>query len=375
MNSDKLKLAIVPAMLLAVILCPALMAQQAQKLLTNADVVKMVKGGLPESVILSEIKSSPSIFDLSPDALIHLHRAGISKRIMDAMMSAGSKEAAPGTPPPSADNPPPSGASEAQPQPAPAAAAPPPAASPAPTSMPSTGLPSVAFLQGDAPQPIALERTALEETRTKPSSMLSLASDSALAPVIQGEVGIATGQVASHIGSGVGAASLGQAGGMLSGLMAHRKPTQTYVWAVPNPASSNVLPTRSPVFAVDFSNVPGVNPSEYEPAIVKLTPAQNAWRLVGATQGKDGVISSSALDWQIYAGFLEDRVGLRPQKTAPGQYRISPAAPLLPGEYAVVLRPISKSKKFSGADVARDQGDGMIFDSAWSFQVPPDAQR
>ena len=44
------------------------------------------------------------------------------------------------------------------------------------------------------------------------------------------------------------------------------------------------------------------------------------------------------------------------------------------GEYAVVLRPISKSKKFSGGDVARAQGDGMVFDSVWSFQIPQGAK-
>jgi hypothetical protein len=47
---------------------------------------------------------------------------------------------------------------------------------------------------------------------------------------------------------------------------------------------------------------------------------------------------------------------------------------LMPGEYAVVLRPVSKSKRFSGGDVARGQGDGLMFDSAWSFEVSTDAE-
>jgi hypothetical protein len=46
----------------------------------------------------------------------------------------------------------------------------------------------------------------------------------------------------------------------------------------------------------------------------------------------------------------------------------------LPGEYGVALRPVSKSKQFSGADIMRGQGDGMIFDAAWSFQVPAGAR-
>jgi hypothetical protein len=47
---------------------------------------------------------------------------------------------------------------------------------------------------------------------------------------------------------------------------------------------------------------------------------------------------------------------------------------MLPGEYGVVLRPVSKSKQFSGVDIMRGQGDGMIFNAAWSFQVAPDAK-
>jgi hypothetical protein len=235
------------------------------------------------------------------------------------------------------------------------------------------GLPTVAFLQNGTAQPLAIERTQLEETKTRPSSMLSLASDSALTPIVQGEVNQAVGEIAGHVNSQLGGATVAQAGGLFSGIVAHRKPELTYVWAVPNVASSNVLPTTVPTFFLDFSNVPGVNAAEYAPAIVKLTPSQNTWRLVGATEGKDDATSSSALNWQIYANFLEDHVALRATKSAPGQYQISPAAPLLPGEYAVVMRPISRSKKYSGADVARDQGDGMAFDSVWSFQVPPGA--
>jgi len=390
MFRQKRWLLVIPLILASGVLQPEMMGQQATKPLTNSDVVKMVRGGVPSSVIVSSIQSNSSNFDLSPDALIRLHKAGVSKGIMDAMMTAAGKQAASNTAAPPAEAPPPVSA------PPPAAEAPPPAATEpaaappaAPASPPSevplaapstppstapTGLPAVTFLQSGAPQPLALERTQLEETKAKPSSMLSLASDSALTPVVQGEANQAIGNLASHVHSQFGGASVMQAGGLVSGIMARRKPNQTYVWAVPNPASSNVLPTRSPAFSVDFSSVPGVNAADYKPAIVKLTPAQNTWRLVGATLGKGDATSSSSLDWQIYTNFLEDSVPLRSNRTALGQYQISSATPLLPGEYAVVLRPISKAKKFSGADVARGEGDGLMFDSVWSFQVAPDAK-
>jgi hypothetical protein len=39
-----------------------------------------------------------------------------------------------------------------------------------------------------------------------------------------------------------------------------------------------------------------------------------------------------------------------------------------------LLRPISKDKKFSGGDVARAQGDGLMFDAIWTFQISDTAE-
>jgi hypothetical protein len=112
-----------------------------------------------------------------------------------------------------------------------------------------------------------------------------------------------------------------------------------------------------------------VNLDDFEPAIVKLTPAQNTCRIVGATQGKEDARSSPAADWQIYSHFLEERVAVHSEKVKAGQYKLSPDSALMPGEYAVVIRPVSKSKSFSGGDVARAQGEGLMFDAVWTFQV------
>lgn len=320
-----------------------------QKPLTNGDVIKMVKAGVPESVVVSSIRSSPANYDLSPDGLVALHKAGVTQNEMDALMAAANPASNAGT---SAT--------------APAAAAAPPPAVPAP---PVSRLPTVALVVGGAPQEMPLERTQLAQTKQKPSSMSGLASDSAMGQVTQAGVNSGTMSVASHAGSGVGSSMLGQAGSVFGGMMTHRKPVVTYVWAVAGPSSANITPTNTPAFAVNFSGVLGTNPDEFEPEIVKLTPAQNTCRIVGATQGKEDASSSPAADWQIYNDFLEERVPLKTQRTQSGQYQISPSSQLLPGEYAVVLRPISKTKKFSGGDVARNQGDGMMFDAVWTFQV------
>ena len=76
-----------------------------------------------------------------------------------------------------------------------------------------------------------------------------------------------------------------------------------------------------------------------------LTPAQNSCRLVGATQGEEDARSDNAVDWGVYSAFVEDRVLVNLEKVAEGDYNISPP-PLLPGEHAVVLRPVSKAKGF-----------------------------
>lgn len=327
--------------------------------LTNQGVITMVKGGVPESTIITAIQTQKTKFDVSPAGLVALHKAGVTQAEMDAIMAASG--GVPAAPPPTT---------------APVAAAPesaPPPPQPANPAPAQSSMPMVAVLLNGTPQPLPLEKTQLAQTKTKPTSMGSLAADSVVTQAMQAGISTASMSAASHMNSMVGMSTMQQAGGILSGLMAKRKPIVTYVWGVPSPASTNVVQTVSPAFAVNFSNTPGVNPEDFEPAIVKLTPAQNSCRIVGATQGKDDMSASAAADWQIYSSFLEERVKANAQKTGPGQYQLAPNSALLPGEYAVVLRPVSKAKKFSGGDVARAQGDGLMFDAVWSFQVSNDA--
>ena len=40
-----------------------------------------------------------------------------------------------------------------------------------------------------------------------------------------------------------------------------------------------------------------------------------------------------------------------------------------PGEYAVALRPIDKSHKFSGEEVGKNQAEGLLFNYAWAFSM------
>lgn len=331
------------------LLCVPFVSLAQQKPLTNADVINMVKGGLAESVVISAIQVNPPNYDVSPAALLALKKAGVTAKEQDAMLAAMKAAAIPASQP----------------------AAVPSASAGAATAQPASGwrMPTVVALQGGASQPLALEKTQLAQTKTKPTSMSSLASDSVVAQALQGGINTATYSMASKVSSPIGGATVQQAGGLFSSVMAHRKPTVTYVWGVPNPASANVFQNYSPTFNVNFAGAPGINPDEYEPTIVKLTPAQNTCRIVGATQGKEDVQASAAADWEVYSSFLEERVAATAEKVKPGEYKLSPRSPLLPGEYAVVIRPLSRAKKFSGGDVARGQGDGLVFSAAWTFQI------
>jgi len=53
--------------------------------LSNADVIKMANGHVPESVILSSVQSSRGNFDLSPSDCNSLRQAQVSERVLNAM--------------------------------------------------------------------------------------------------------------------------------------------------------------------------------------------------------------------------------------------------------------------------------------------------
>jgi hypothetical protein len=66
----------------------------AQEVLTNDGVVKMVKAGLPETVIIQKIRTSERKFDTSTDALVRLKSAGVPDKVIEAMMGAPAAGAA-----------------------------------------------------------------------------------------------------------------------------------------------------------------------------------------------------------------------------------------------------------------------------------------
>src|SRR5215471_6546743 len=74
-----------------------------QTLLNNEAVIKMVKAGLSEDIVVSTIKSQPGAFTTTPDDLIALKTAGATDKIIAAMIEknsvGGAATAASTTPP------------------------------------------------------------------------------------------------------------------------------------------------------------------------------------------------------------------------------------------------------------------------------------
>src|ERR1039458_8211831 len=76
--------------------CPLLVAQQS---LSNDAVIKLVKAGLSDDLIVSTINAQPGTYDTSTDGLIALKTAGVSDKVVSAIVLKASGAAQPAPPP------------------------------------------------------------------------------------------------------------------------------------------------------------------------------------------------------------------------------------------------------------------------------------
>ncbi len=92
MKTSLIKLALVLA--LCFFLSPAARAQEQrpEAPLTNAAVIKLVRAGFKEKTVIAIIRSRPARFDLSPDRLIELKRAGVTENVILAMLAMDDTE-------------------------------------------------------------------------------------------------------------------------------------------------------------------------------------------------------------------------------------------------------------------------------------------
>jgi len=94
----------------SLVFCLAVAAQQA---MNNDSIVKMVKAGLSDDLIVTTINASPGTYDTSADGIIALKAAGVSDKVVAAIVSKAASPAAPAVAPP-----PPPPAPAASPRPA-----------------------------------------------------------------------------------------------------------------------------------------------------------------------------------------------------------------------------------------------------------------
>jgi hypothetical protein len=60
-----------------------------QETLTNESIIKLVKSGMGEQLILNVIRQQPGNYSMAADDLVALKEAGVSERIISAMLSRG----------------------------------------------------------------------------------------------------------------------------------------------------------------------------------------------------------------------------------------------------------------------------------------------
>jgi hypothetical protein len=411
--------------------CAAIAAAQgAAKFLTNDDVVAMVKDAQSEDSILNAIQTQGTDFDVSAKALLALKKSGVSKKIIDAMIGAvkDQKEAAAAVissaqakaAAEDAEDKADAARAEATRQQRAAATNPSPT-NPAGMMAVIPGMPTVTMVQNGQKQALAVAHTQIVPTNAPPASIDNLAADNGLGqnlgslsrmmlsggmpgmgggsgmggmpglgglPGLGGKSGSKLGMASTlmmanpMIGPAFMAGSLfmkhkaaqqaaasGQPGGQQGGAAGANG--MTAVWAIPGAKSETVVHGGAVAFEVQFDGMAaaGANPDEYEPVLIRLTPSQTNFRLVGATSTNPSEFQNSQADWNLYSSFVEQRIPAQATKVGAGRYTLQTGAGLGAGEYGVVLRPVNKDKKFAWSSIGQNQGDGLIFNCVWSFEV------
>jgi hypothetical protein len=245
-------------------------AQQPRRALNNVDIIKMTHDGLDENVIVALVESNPTSFDVSIDGLTSLKTAGVSGKVMEAMLKAEARNRQGSTAALSAVG---DGAPRASPAAVTGANAAMPAAggdlsqimamamsmSMGRGGMPGMGngmldpshLPPLVLISSEARLPIKPSIAQIANTQTKGDGMPGAGSQAAGMLMGFGRQALSFGMIGGGMFAEPGA---GMAMGMMGGLGGlghhHGPPKITYVWVrvrsrqPPCPAVSRVLRCR-----------------------------------------------------------------------------------------------------------------------------------
>ena len=67
--------------------------------------------------------------------------------------------------------------------------------------------------------------------------------------------------------------------------------------------------------------------------------------------------------------FRQDVVRAEVSIVGRGVAKVQPSKDLPPGQYAIVLRPADRRKKFAGSTVLRGEGEGRALAAVWDFVI------
>jgi len=342
---------------------PPVSAESAPTGIGNDEVREMANAQFSDGTILAVIGANPTRFDVSPRALVVLKSAGVSETVIEAMLAAETANRQAAVTAMAA-----AGASETEARTSQlpteeftklsemierlaaqqeiAALArrepdPPPRADPSPR----------AWIVGPADKtplaPTIAQVAFTEQGRGRRLETLQGLAGKALAFVNPGVSGIAT-TLGSLFGS---------------------EEKRTAVWALASTSAGRGLEAGT-VFEIEFAHIPGVDPDQYEPAIVQLVPTNDNYRLVAAakTEGANkGAMPSEPI--------VEERVATQVTRIGRGHYRAVATSTLGAGEYALVLRPIMpperRRRRNSEASLGELLGGGtsQILYLTWDFSV------
>lgn len=339
----------------------------------NDDVLAMAGAEFGDATIVAAIQANETRFDVSPRALVALKAAGVSERVIEAMLAAetAKRETAAVTL-----------EAEARPEAEGAAAALQASPEALQLQLLAQMIERLAVAQEAAAAPAPAGRAAdidlpLADDRSPRAWVARGAAREALPPTIA-EVAFTdernlggnalrtlqglAGKALAFANPALGIAST------LGGFLRPSDDARTAVWALAGGTAGRSL-TEDTVFEVEFGNVPGVNPDEYRPAIVRLVPTTDNYRLVAAARTNG---ANATPDGPI----VEEPVATEIRRIGRGHYRVAPGAALDGGEYALVLRPVVKRERGrrrnseSSLGELLGSGTSQILYLTWDFSVP-----
>jgi hypothetical protein len=135
----------------------------------------------------------------------------------------------------------------------------------------------------------------------------------------------------------------------------------TWVWLVERDRTPPAFTNRRPAFFASYKGAPHVNVSELTPAIVKLTPA-GKWAIAAMLHGP------ADASWTLARDLKQDVVKVQVVAGATAAMDVRLAAPLAPGEYALVLRPAFQ-RLYPATQVLSGEAIGAVMSVAWPFTI------